>query len=333
MRRRLKEAWGVSASVVPSPSLATSARSMTPPAHLPDVVAAATRESDLGTRLSARAGRVRLGARADGRDAAPPDEGIRQLLHMSLANYAAGAIMMPYGRSSRARGASLFDRPAVRRIWRERRAGRAPVHNAGPPGGAGRPLLHAAGRSGREHLQALRRRKLPLLAFRRHLPALEPARRLPDAWAGDHARSSKLPTASDTSPSAGRSSVRSSPKCRTGYLRSASAAISVTRTSCLAPTVYDSPKRRPAGRTRLHDLPPRATVPIARLRRRAGCWRWTGRRRSISPYPFVQFLGRYRFALERGAIPPREVSGGLRRQNRRNSPRIRAGSSDARTSA
>ena len=31
-------------------------------------------------------------------EAAPPDEGIAQLLHMSLANYAAGAIMMPYGR-------------------------------------------------------------------------------------------------------------------------------------------------------------------------------------------------------------------------------------------
>jgi predicted transcriptional regulator len=31
-------------------------------------------------------------------EAAPPDEGVRQLLHMSLANYAAGAIIMPYGR-------------------------------------------------------------------------------------------------------------------------------------------------------------------------------------------------------------------------------------------
>ena len=30
--------------------------------------------------------------------AAPPDAGIRHLLHMSLANYAAGAVMMPYGR-------------------------------------------------------------------------------------------------------------------------------------------------------------------------------------------------------------------------------------------
>jgi predicted transcriptional regulator len=30
--------------------------------------------------------------------AGAPDEGVRQLLHMSLANYAAGAIMMPYGR-------------------------------------------------------------------------------------------------------------------------------------------------------------------------------------------------------------------------------------------
>ena len=35
-------------------------------------------------------------------EAAPPDEGIAQLLHMSLANYAAGAIMMPYGRFLRA---------------------------------------------------------------------------------------------------------------------------------------------------------------------------------------------------------------------------------------
>lgn len=32
------------------------------------------------------------------REAAPPDEGIARLLHMSLANYAAGAILMPYGR-------------------------------------------------------------------------------------------------------------------------------------------------------------------------------------------------------------------------------------------
>ena len=39
-----------------------------------------------------------------------------QLLHMSFANYAAGAIMMPYGRFlARRRGASLRDRPAVRR--------------------------------------------------------------------------------------------------------------------------------------------------------------------------------------------------------------------------
>jgi transcriptional regulator with XRE-family HTH domain len=49
-----------------------------------------------------------------------------------------------------------------------------------PPGGARRAVLHAAGRSGRQHLQALRRRELSLLAFRRDLPALAPARRVPD---------------------------------------------------------------------------------------------------------------------------------------------------------
>ena len=50
---------------------------------------------------------------------------------MSLANYAAGAIMMPYGRFLAQRGGlSLFDRPAIRRIWRERRADRAPIYDA-----------------------------------------------------------------------------------------------------------------------------------------------------------------------------------------------------------
>ena len=64
-------------------------------------------------------------------EAAPPDEGVAQLLHMSLANYAAGAIMMPYGRFLKsAEEYALFDRPAVRRIWRQCRAGRAP---ASPP--------------------------------------------------------------------------------------------------------------------------------------------------------------------------------------------------------
>ena len=32
------------------------------------------------------------------REAGPPDDGVGRLLHMSLANYAAGAILMPYGR-------------------------------------------------------------------------------------------------------------------------------------------------------------------------------------------------------------------------------------------
>ena len=53
------------------------------------------------------------------------------LLHMSFANYAAGAIMMPYGRFlARRRGASLCDRPPLRAVRRQRRADRAPDDDA-----------------------------------------------------------------------------------------------------------------------------------------------------------------------------------------------------------
>jgi predicted transcriptional regulator len=71
------------------------------------LVAAAPENRTFGARLPA--GLVEFAAVLERmvETAAPPDEGVRQLLHMSLANYAAGAIMMPYGRFLARRGASL----------------------------------------------------------------------------------------------------------------------------------------------------------------------------------------------------------------------------------
>ena len=64
-------------------------------------------------------------------EAAPPDEGVRQLLHMSLANYAAGAIMMPYGRflASAEEYRYSIDR-LCGEYRRQCRAGRAPADHA-----------------------------------------------------------------------------------------------------------------------------------------------------------------------------------------------------------
>ena len=71
----------------------------------------------LRARLPAGAARIRADASPRwSRRPRPPDAGSRRLLHMSFANYAAGAIMMPYGRFlAGGGGISLCDRPAVRR--------------------------------------------------------------------------------------------------------------------------------------------------------------------------------------------------------------------------
>ena len=103
LRRRLKEAWGVEARVVD-------------PEELDDV----SQHYDAQRRTFMLSALLRQENRTFGlayqlsllefapiierlvETARPPDAGSRHLLHMSFANYAAGAIMMPYGKFLRA---------------------------------------------------------------------------------------------------------------------------------------------------------------------------------------------------------------------------------------
>ena len=99
MRRRLKDAWGINASVVPQSDLGNVSQIFDPDRRA-FLISSQLRAEN---RTFALAYQLSLVEFADViermvADAAPPDEGVRQLLHMSLANYAAGAIMMPYGR-------------------------------------------------------------------------------------------------------------------------------------------------------------------------------------------------------------------------------------------
>ena len=99
MRRRLKEAWGIIARVVPQAELGNVSQLYDIERRL-FLISSQLRSEN---RLFALAYQLALAEFAPllermVAEAAPPDEGIRQLLHMSLANYAAGAIMMPYGR-------------------------------------------------------------------------------------------------------------------------------------------------------------------------------------------------------------------------------------------
>jgi predicted transcriptional regulator/transcriptional regulator with XRE-family HTH domain len=99
MRRRLKDAWGIAARVVPQSELG----------NLSQLYDADRRQFLLSSQLRAENRTFALAYQLALTEfaavlermvaaAAPPDESVAQLLHMSLANYAAGAIMMPYGR-------------------------------------------------------------------------------------------------------------------------------------------------------------------------------------------------------------------------------------------
>ena len=99
MRRRLKDAWGVTAKVVPQSELGNFAQRYDTDRRqflLSSQLRAENRTFALAYQLAL----IEFAAVIERMvaEAAPPDEGIGQLLHMSLANYAAGAIMMPYGR-------------------------------------------------------------------------------------------------------------------------------------------------------------------------------------------------------------------------------------------
>ena len=99
LRRRLKEAWGINARVVPQSELGNASQMFDSERRL-FLLSSLLRAEN---RTFALAYQLALTEFADVidkmvADAAPPDRGIGELLHMSLANYAAGAIMMPYGR-------------------------------------------------------------------------------------------------------------------------------------------------------------------------------------------------------------------------------------------
>ena len=99
MRRRLKDAWGVTARVVPQAELGNFTQCYDADRRqflLSSQLRAENRTFALAYQLALIEFAPVLERMVA--EAAPPDEGISQLLHMSLANYAAGAIMMPYGR-------------------------------------------------------------------------------------------------------------------------------------------------------------------------------------------------------------------------------------------
>ncbi|MCY7339619.1 MAG: short-chain fatty acyl-CoA regulator family protein [Sphingomonas bacterium] len=99
MRRRLKDAWGISARVVPQAELGTASQDYDADRRL-FLISSQLRAENRTFALAYQLALVEFTAVIEKMvaEAAPPDEGIAQLLHMSLANYAAGAIMMPYGR-------------------------------------------------------------------------------------------------------------------------------------------------------------------------------------------------------------------------------------------
>lgn len=99
MRRRLKEAWGISASVVPQSELGNLSQLYDSDRRV-FLMSSQLRAENRTFALAYQLALVEFANLLERMvaDAAPPDEGIRQLLHMHLANYAAGAIMMPYGR-------------------------------------------------------------------------------------------------------------------------------------------------------------------------------------------------------------------------------------------
>ena len=99
MRRRLKEAWGIDARVVPQSELGNVSQLYDKHRRL-FLMSSQLRSENRTFALAYQLALIEFASVIERmvRDAAPPDEGIRQLLHMSLANYAAGAIMMPYGR-------------------------------------------------------------------------------------------------------------------------------------------------------------------------------------------------------------------------------------------
>ena len=99
LRRRLKDAFGITATIVPSSQLGEASQVFDPERKrlsLSSLLRSENRTFGLAYQLALIEFGPILKRMVD--DAAPPDQGSRNLLLVSLANYAAGAIIMPYGR-------------------------------------------------------------------------------------------------------------------------------------------------------------------------------------------------------------------------------------------
>ena len=103
LRRRLKEAYGVEAKVVP-PEMLDDASQHYDGQRRTLMLSALLRPENRTFGLAYQLAMLEFGPLIERMVGAarPPDAGSRSLLHMSFANYAAGAIMMPYGKFLRA---------------------------------------------------------------------------------------------------------------------------------------------------------------------------------------------------------------------------------------
>ena len=99
LRRRLKEAFGVDARVVAPEQLQDASQIFDPQRRtllMSALLRPENRTFGIAYQLALLEFAPVLTRMVDA--ARPPDQGSRSLLHMSLANYAASAIMMPYGK-------------------------------------------------------------------------------------------------------------------------------------------------------------------------------------------------------------------------------------------
>ena len=103
LRQRLKEAWGVEVRVVGPEILEDASQhfdSQRRMLMLSSLLRPENRQFGIAYQIALLEFAPIIGRMLEA--ARPPDPGSRRLLHMSLANYAAGAIIMPYGKFLRA---------------------------------------------------------------------------------------------------------------------------------------------------------------------------------------------------------------------------------------
>ena len=146
-------------------------------------------------RLPARASRSGLPNAARSIDAivnraGPLDDTPRRLYRITLANYFAAAVMMPYQAVPQRGGNAELRRACAGAALQCRlRAGLPPPDHAAAAERARRAVLPAARRQCRQRLEAIFLRHVSVLEIRRHLPAVERAFDLrhagPPAQAGD----------------------------------------------------------------------------------------------------------------------------------------------------